>query len=107
VIARRYLPIDIDTTRPAGTAATDNEIKTAYAVFKFVRQDFLNKGVEPVFGFSGNGFHLLVATIPYANNKEMSSKNNPIALLLRYFNRKYGTHCAKVDSTTYDIGLVW
>lgn len=57
---RRWLPIDLDPTRPTGVSSTDGEHETARARAEAVRE-YLREASwpEPVLADSGNGFHLL------------------------------------------------
>lgn len=60
VVGYDWLMIDLDPKRPAGTSSTDEQIQKAKAkgneIFQFMRNLGFDK---PLFGFSGNGVHLL------------------------------------------------
>ncbi|MCH1973483.1 AAA family ATPase [Muricomes sp. OA1] len=55
-----WMMIDLDPIRPTGTSSTDEQIKKAKAkgnqIYKFLKDLGFN---DPLFGFSGNGVHLL------------------------------------------------
>jgi len=60
VVARRWLPIDIDPCRTSGVSATEEEKAMAFEIMGRVRS-FLNEHgfPQPVVADSGNGYHLL------------------------------------------------
>jgi len=60
ILRRRWLPVDVDYTRPAKTNATDDEVRAAGVVAKKIRAH-LNESGWPngVLVMSGNGVHLL------------------------------------------------
>ncbi|CUO98617.1 Replicative DNA helicase [[Eubacterium] contortum] len=55
-----WMMLDLDPIRPTGTSSTDEQIKKAKAkgnqIYKFLKNLGFN---DPLFGFSGNGVHLL------------------------------------------------
>lgn len=55
-----WMMIDLDPIRPTGTSSSDEQIKKAKAkgnqIYKFLKDLGFN---DPLFGFSGNGVHLL------------------------------------------------
>lgn len=60
VIARRWLPIDIDSRRTSGVSATQEEKANAFQVMNEVRTLLHENGFSsPVVADSGNGYHLL------------------------------------------------
>lgn len=59
VIERRWLLIDADTWRPAGTNATEAELQLAWSVLDRCQSTLDAAGLSgAVVGFSGNGWHL-------------------------------------------------
>lgn len=55
-----YLFVDIDPERPTGTSSSNEQVEKAKAVGNKVYSFMKNTGFnDPVFGFSGNGVHLL------------------------------------------------
>lgn len=55
-----YLFIDIDPHRPTGTSSTEKQVAAAKGIGNKVYSFMKNVGFnDPVFGFSGNGVHLL------------------------------------------------
>jgi hypothetical protein len=60
VISRRWLLIDADPVRDPFVSATDKEKDFALETVRAVRTDLAGRGwAAPVFGDSGNGFHLI------------------------------------------------
>lgn len=57
---REWILVDFDSKRPAGTSATDEQVKKAYKktcqTYKYLQEQGFP---EPIIGFSGNGYHLL------------------------------------------------
>jgi len=59
----RNIFIDIDTDRTAGISATKAELRAALKIAKKIRRDLRKQGFpEPLFGMSGNGYHLIYNT---------------------------------------------
>lgn len=73
VIGYDWLFLDLDPKRPTGTSSTDEQINKAKAkgneVYKFMK----NLGFsDPLFGFSGNGVHLLYRVYLQSTNDKMN-----------------------------------
>lgn len=70
VVGYDWLMVDLDPVRPSGTSSTDAQIQKAKdkgnQIFQFMRNLGFNK---PLFGFSGNGVHLLYR-VRMKNNDE-------------------------------------
>jgi hypothetical protein len=108
VLCRRIFGIDIDTRRAVRrVAASEAELQLALPVFECVLADLESRGIRPITGFSGNGRHLNVLTIPYSASKESSDRNGPFALLLRSFQRRFGSEFAEIDQGVFDAARVW
>lgn len=73
VVGYDWIMIDLDPKRPAGTSSTNEQIEKAKskgnAVFQFMRNLGFSK---PLFGFSGNGVHLLYKV--HLQNTEVNKK---------------------------------
>jgi hypothetical protein len=62
IIARRFLPIDCDPTRPAGISSSEAELEAALDCCRRISVYLDQLGFPPrIFGHSGNGGHLLPA----------------------------------------------
>ena len=112
-----YLFIDIDPSRPTGTSSSDEQVakakETGNKVFSFMKNIGFN---DPVFGFSGNGVHLLYR-IELKNTEDrrelikkclqvldMYFSNEDIQIDLKNFNparvcKLYGTQAQKGADT--------
>ena len=112
-----YLFIDIDPSRPTGTSSSDEQVakakETGNKVFSFMKNIGFN---DPVFGFSGNGVHLLyrVELKNTEDRRELIKKclqvldmyfsNEDIQIDLKNFNparvcKLYGTQAQKGADT--------
>ena len=117
VIGYKWIMVDLDPKRLSGTSASDEEIVLAKEkgneVYKFLK----GKGFEnPLFGFSGNGVHLLYK-VAIANNPDnvtlvknflavldMMFSDDKISVDLKNFNpsricKLYGTQAEKGSDT--------
>jgi hypothetical protein len=102
VITVNKLLIDIDTVRPNKlVAANDNEIAETKLVAEKLREFLTSRGASLIMGFSGNGFHLIINTVDYPISN-FSGKNCFAAILLRFFQRKFGNKFAEIDTGVYD-----
>lgn len=70
-----WMMLDLDPVRPTGTSSTDEQIAKAKAkgneIYKFMKNLGFN---DPLFGFSGNGVHLLYRVF-------LQSSNDKVALI--------------------------
>lgn len=96
VTAKRWLLIDIDSDRMADTAATNDELQESYRVFLRIREDLINRGIRPICGMSGNGWHLFVRTIDYDLDDERHK------ILLQVLASKYDKGIVHVDRSVHD-----
>jgi len=59
IVGRKWIMIDLDPKRPAGTSSTNEQVEKAHLkaveVYKFLKANGFS---EPVVAMSGNGFHL-------------------------------------------------
>jgi hypothetical protein len=97
ILARKYLPIDIDPERKSGTSATDDQVKLAQdkarEVFAFLRSE---GWADPVVAFSGNGFHLL-----YHINQEVND-GGIVKKFLDGLAKKFDAPGVKIDTTVHN-----
>lgn len=104
ILERHWLLIDIDSVRPAGISATEEERENAYRIVIDVDQYLHEHGFPP--GFicdSGNGCHLM---IPF------QSKNDDAGLLfhkqlLADLAKRFNEPTAHVDLTTCNASRIW
>lgn len=94
-----YIMIDLDPVRPTDTSSTDEQIQQAKdlgnKIYKYLRDFGFEK---PIFGFSGNGVHLLykVALVNCDDNKNMLKR------FLETLGLLFDTETVKVDNTTFN-----
>lgn len=94
VLARKWLLIDVDPVRPAGTSATEHEKQAAWQVAFAIRNRLDDAGwPEPILADSGNGWHLLYRIdLPAADG-------GLVAAVLKTLAGLHDTASAKVDTT--------
>ena len=99
ILRRRYLPIDLDAIRPAGTSSSDEQheaaIEKSRGVFKFIRK---KDWPEPIVIDSGNGAHLLM---PFDEPNDQNAKTlaqNILKALAEQFNDEW----IKVDESVFN-----
>lgn len=103
VVGYDWLMIDLDPKRPAGTSSTDEQIQKAKAkgneIFQFMRNLGFDK---PLFGFSGNGVHLLyrIRLKNSDENKKLLEKS------LKTLNMLFSTDEIDVDMKNYNPSRV-
>ena len=103
IIAYHLFAVDVDPVRPSGISATDAEKKEAALVGQAIKHWLWDRGVDSIAADSGNGFHLLVPTIPYLD-VPVASQN--AKSLLHLLDNKFSTATAKVDTTIYNAGRI-
>lgn len=105
VIERRWLLIDIDPVRPAGTSATDEERQAAWTVLCRVRGELEGAGDlnAPIVGDSGNGWHLCYPVL-LPND---AGAQEQIKHLLKGLGKRCNSTAAQVDTSTHDAPRIW
>lgn len=103
VIARRWLPIDVDPCRPAGLSSTEEELSAAWNVLDRCRGVLDGAGFTgAVVGCSGNGWHLLYPIdIP---NDEAAKKQ--IRDILRGLHERCSDPVTKEEEASLKAGQV-
>lgn len=97
IIARRWLLIDVDSTRPSGISATDEEHELALAHTLLIRDFLRQRGwPEPVYADSGNGGHLLYRVDLPADDGGLTQRT--LAEVAALFDDRL----VKVDRTVYN-----
>jgi hypothetical protein len=97
ILARRYLPVDVDPCRKAGTSTTESQTKLAYSVtgeiFHYMKAEGFG---EPIAAFSGNGYHLL-----YPINEPVDD-NGLVQHCLQSLAQRFDTDTVKVDCAVHN-----
>ena len=103
VLERRLLLVDLDSTRPTGISATDEEIEfardRAFDVAIFLREMGYS---DPFIGFSGNGYHLLYS-IQMPNN---DASTETIKNLLNVLALKFNDENITVDTSVHNASRI-
>jgi hypothetical protein len=104
IIRRRWLPIDVDPQRPAGTSATQEQLKQAALKATEIRKFLLAQGwPASAVAASGNGMHLLYAIdLP---NDDASKKL--IEGVLKALAARFDDEAVKVDRSVFNAARIW
>lgn len=103
VVARRWLPIDLDPVRPVGISSSDEEHAAAVHRARLIADDMQKEWGRPIIADSGNGGHLLYR-IDLANDQEgLAFVSGALAEL----DRRYSDHAVKVDVTSANAARIW
>lgn len=105
IVKRIWLPFDFDPVRPVGVSSTDEEIDRAKAV-ALQTADWLRSelGDDPaVWGFSGNGWHLLYR-IDLPNTEESTSM---VKGWLGAVAGRFSDDHVSVDTGNYNAARIW
>jgi hypothetical protein len=101
---RRWLPLDFDPSRPAGTSSSDEELAAAKDRVNLVSESLRAKGwSEPIFALSGNGAHLLYA-IDLPNDPKAKSL---VEQCLRALDFQYGDENVAIDTSVSNAARIW
>lgn len=100
IVRRRWVFIDIDTKKPTGVSATDEEkakaLKTTRTVFKFLR----NMGFEePIIFDSGNGYGMYISVDLPTDDKTTSLVKKFIETIALLFN----SDDCDIDTTVFNL----
>lgn len=102
VTARRWLPIDLDPTRPSGISATDEEHDVAIERAHQIREYLRHEGwPDPILADSGNGSHLLYR-VDLRPEDGQAVKRCLQALAFRF-----DDHRVKVDQSVFNPARIW
>ena len=103
IVERRWLPIDIDPTRPTGISATEAEREAALAVSRDVYAYLRDRGwPNPVTAMSGNGYWLLYPIdLPNDPDAEALVKG-----ALRHLSERFGTKQVAIDQTVSNASRI-
>ena len=95
IVAFDLVLIDIDSVRPSGISATKEEKGAAREVRDSILKWLAKRGITPIQGDSGNGYHLLIPTIPYPDPTAAAERT---AEFLKLLDKKFSTVGAKIDT---------
>ncbi|MFZ5893259.1 MAG: hypothetical protein ACOY0T_19525 [Myxococcota bacterium] len=103
VALRRAVYIDIDTIRPKGISATEDEKRAAAIVRdEILRLLVAGTGTQALgLGDSGNGYFILIAIEPCVASKESEARLNAFLKLLA---RRYNTDEVQIDTSVGNLG---
>ncbi|NPV61327.1 MAG: hypothetical protein HPY61_01630 [Methanotrichaceae archaeon] len=106
ILARRWLPIDLDPARPSGISSSDTEHDAALEMARKIRGWLIERGWPEnafVLADSGNGAHL-VARIDLPNDE---AAKNLVKRCLEALNTVFSSEKVKVDTTTFNAARIW
>jgi len=106
VVAYCLFAVDIDPVRKAGISATDEEKRHAWKVADKVITWFNEHGIDCIVADSGNGYHLLVPTIPYIGEGVMEASRKARALL-KLLDARFSTDQAKIDTDVFNAARIF
>lgn len=100
---RRWLLIDLDSDRPSGVSATEEEVKSATDKGVQVYKYLIGMGfAEPVVARSGNGLHLLFKI----NLMNDTQSNTLIKRCLQALDMLFSDDKVKVDTSVYNASRI-
>lgn len=103
IVRRRWILIDFDPKRPAGTNSTDAELKMAHDKAVHVYKELLSEGFSaPVVAMSGNGYHLLLR-VDLPNDGASSQLVQTFITTLAI---KFGDATVDVDEKVFNAGRI-
>ena len=103
IVRRKWLLVDIDSARPAGMSATDNEGMNAVSVAKTIRVSLSAEGFpDPIRMISGNGCYL-VFKIDLPND---DSSTKLARDFLHAIHERFSTKDAHVDLATFNASRI-
>jgi hypothetical protein len=103
ILARRWLPVDLDPVRPVGISSSDEEHGAAVARARTIATDMAAEWGLPIIADSGNGAHLLYK-VDLANDQEALSF---VLGALAELSRRYSDDAVKVDVTSANAARIW
>jgi hypothetical protein len=104
IVKRLWLPLDIDSVRPAGICATDEEKKLAIETGVAIRQFLADHGFPaPLVGDSGNGGHLLYR-VDLENTEDVT---NILTQFYASLAKQVSTDKVRLDTTVFNASRIW
>lgn len=103
ISCRKWILIDLDSKRPAGISATDEEVRFSEMKSKEVKAYLSEIGFsEPIYAFSGNGYHLL---LPVEMPNDDDSRKI-VKAFLEMLAKRFTDEHVEVDKTTYNSARI-
>lgn len=104
VIRRRWLPIDFDPRRPAGTSASDAEKAPALDRCRACREWLSRRSwPDPILADSGNGYHLLYR-VDLPNDKPAAEQ---LQHCLQALALRYEDAAVSIDTGNFNAARIW
>lgn len=104
IVAYRYIPIDLDPTRPAGISSSLDELRDATELRAQILETLKEQGyTKYIQAFSGNGYHILLP-VDFAANKENEER---VKQILDSLDENFSNAACKVDTTNYNRSRVF
>lgn len=103
ILARRWLPVDLDIVKPAGISSSEKEHDAAIQRARTIADDMASQWERPIIADSGNAAHLLYR-INLANDREALGF---VAGALAELNRRYSDDVVTVDVTSANAARIW
>ena len=104
ITRRRWLPVDIDPTRPSGVSSTDAEHEAAIAAADRIAAYLAEQGFpEPIRADSGNGAHLLYRVDLPNDEPATALVKEALATLDALFSNEAVT----VDTANHNAARIW
>jgi hypothetical protein len=102
ILRRRWLPVDIDVTRPAGISSTDAEHQAAMTRAWEISEYLIEQGwPEPILADSGNGSHVLCPIDLPAED------NGLVERCLKALAARFLDPALKVDTSVHNPARIW
>jgi hypothetical protein len=104
IVKRRWLPLDIDSVRPAGICATKEEKQLAMEMGLAIRDDLTKQGFPmPLVADSGNGGHLLYR-VDLDNSEDVT---NILVGFYESLTKQFSTGRVKIDTAVHNAARIW
>jgi len=102
ILARRWLPLDLDPKRPSGISSTDDEHEAALARARQIRDALAAAGwPPPIMADSGNGAHLLYAI------DEPSNDDGLVKRILEALAVRFDDDLVSIDRSVFNPARIW
>jgi AAA domain len=104
ITERRWLLVDVDSTRPSGISATDDELNNAFKVARRIANMLELEGwPRPNINASGNGVHLMYAF----NEPNNEYVRDAVALFLKCLDARFKGDGCTVDTVNFNAARIW
>lgn len=103
IVRRRWLPVDLDPSRPSGISSSEEEHEAALSRARLIATDMQPEWGEPIIADSGNGGHLLYR-IDLPNDQQSLTY---VSAALGELDRRYSDDAVRVDVTCANAARIW